>query len=142
MSEDFKSYISARVDRKDIDYFRDDTNVSSFINNRNGNKYYFKGTTGIAEIAFENDSTAVITIPYHGHYRRKKYIGVIEEHRTENKDISGKNRIKLTMTFFNTNLEDQGIIETSGDVHDPNSDAHQSAKNGLYKDVIQNLLRR
>ena len=142
MSEEFKSYISQQVDNKGIDYFRDDTSTGGWLNNRSGNKYYFSGQTGIAEIAFENDSIAVITIPYQGHYRRKNYIGLLEEYRTEDQDINGKYRVKLTMTLFNTNLEDQGIIETGGDVGDPGHDAHQSAKNGLHEDVIQGLLRR
>ena len=141
MSE-FKAFIEDRVNNKPFDYHRDDTHVSGFLRNRNGDEYFFNGNTGIAEIVLESESVAVITIPYSGHYLRKHFIGVRNEYRTELKDIRGKYRVKFTLSLFSSNIDDQGFVETGGDVIDSGHDSHQCAKLGLFEDVVAALMRR
>jgi len=141
MSE-FIAFIENRVNNKPFDYHRDDTSVGGFLRNRSGDEYFFNGNTGTAEIALESENKAVITIPYSGHYRRKHFVGVQNEYRTELKDISGKYRVKLSMDIFHSNMEDQGFVETGGDVTDSGHDSHQSAKSGLFEDVVAALSRR
>ena len=141
MSE-YKAYIEDRVNNKLFDYHRDDTSVGGFLRNRSGDEFFFNGNTETADIAIESESVAVITISYKGQYRRKHFIGVVNEYRTEAKDIMGKYRVKLTLGIFSSNLEDQGFVETGGDVTDAGHDSHQCAKSGLFEDVISALTRR
>jgi hypothetical protein len=142
MSQQFKAYIEDRVNNKPFDYHRNDTRIGGFLRNRSGDEYFFNGNTGTAEITLESDSVAMIVIPYSGHYRRKHFIGVQNEYRTEARDIRGKYKVKLTLSLFSSNLEDLGFVETGGDVQDAGHDSHQCAKNGLFEDIVAALTRR
>ncbi len=142
MSAQFKAFIEDRVNNKAFDYHRDDTRRGGLIPSKSGDEYFFNGNTGVSEVAFESDSVAVITIPYSGNYRRKHFIGVGSEYRTEAKDINGKYKVKLTMTMWASNVEDLGIVSTGGDVTDAGHDAHKCAKDGLLQDVVSSLTRR
>ena len=137
----FKAYIEDRVNNKPFDYHRDDTRTAGVLGHKSGDEYFFNGNTGIADISFESEATAIITIPYSGHYRRKHFIGLFSEYRTEAKDISGKLRVKFTLTMFESNLQDLGLLDTGG-VNDPNHDSQKSAKAGLFEDIISSLTRR
>lgn len=139
----FKSYIEDRINNKPFDYHKDDTRVGGMvIRNKSGDEYFFNGKTGNSEVLFENDTVALITIPYSGHYRRKHFIGILFEYRTEEKNINGKYQVKLMLDFFSSNLDDKGITETGGDVQDAGHSAHQSAASGLREDIISALIRR
>jgi hypothetical protein len=138
----FKAYIEDRVNSKPFDYHRDDTSVGGVLRNRSGNEFFFNGSTGTAEITLESESVAVIVIPYSGSYRRKHFIGIRSEYRTEERSISGKYKVRLMMTMFSSNIEDHGFVATGGDVQDSGHDSHQCAKNGLFEDIIVALTRR
>lgn len=138
MSE-FKEHIEDRVNNKPFDYHRDDTSIGGVLRHKKGDEYFFNGKTDIADISLESADTALITIPYSGNYRRKHFIGVFNEYRTEERNISGKFRVRLTLKMFGSNIEDLGLHDTAGDMSDPNHDAHKSAKAGLLEDVISNL---
>jgi hypothetical protein len=137
----FQAYIQERVDNKPFDYHRNDTSVSGILRNRSGDEYFFDGATGVADIAELDDYVAEIIIPYTGHYRRKHFNGLRDEYTEERKDVNGKYKVKLTMDMLHRSLDDLGFVETAGDAVDPNHDSHQSAKDGLFEDIVPVLTR-
>jgi len=136
---EFIQRIESVINNKSFEYQEDQTHIEGWLKNKKGNHFYVQnGNTDIANICIFNSNEIKISIPYRAHYLRKKYIGISNEYRSEDKNTRGEYQFKLNITSFNFNIEKLGVINI-GEVDDPNHDSNVMTIRGLERRIIQDL---
>ncbi len=135
----FIQTIESVINNKSFEYQEDQTHIEGWLKNKKGNHFYVQnGNTEIANIRILNSNEIKISIPYRAHYLRKKYIGISNEYRSEDKNTRGEYQFKLNITSFSFNIEKLGVINI-GEVDDPNHDSNVMTIRGLERRIIQDL---
>lgn len=138
---DFVQTVKGRVQNKNFEYHENRTSVHGFLENRSGNEYFIKGSTGFVDVnEFVDDGiqAATLLIPFTADYTRKAFIGIRNEYRTEKKMVQGTYNIRVFMDGNRWLVNKVGII-FSGDVDDPNHESNSLTIRALERDIIPTL---
>ena len=138
----FKAWVAERINDKSFSGYWDHVSNGTF--GKKGRETWIDGKTGIAQISastqgsgFDQVYIAKITIPVHSTYKRKTFIGVGSEYRSEGWDTTYNYHVTYRRGLTVNRFEGESFTDHStGAGHDAVEWSQQELKEDVFKRLV------